>query len=135
MHLLPLTYPNGHLFVTIGDHDWLLDTGSPTSFGNIPSSVIENREFSISNNYLGLTAVQLSEYIGHQTAGIIGANVLNELDIILAVPKERLLFTDAQIESDGDVIETDEFMGIPIIQTNISGSVRRMFFDSGAQIS
>jgi hypothetical protein len=77
----------------------------------------------------------LSEYIGHQTSGIIGANVLNEFDIILDVPKERLLFTDAQIESDGDVIETDEFMGIPIIQANISGSVRRMFFDSGAQIS
>lgn len=86
MHLLPLTCPNGRLFVTIDDHDWLLDTGSPTSFGNIPSLVIEGRDFPISNNYLWFTVVQLSEFVDHQTAGIMGANVLNEFKIILDIP-------------------------------------------------
>jgi hypothetical protein len=36
---------------------------------------------------------------------------------------------------DGETLGITDLMGIPIIQVNISGVVRRMFFDTGAQIS
>jgi hypothetical protein len=135
MPSFPLKLRDGHLFVTIDNHDWLLDTGSPTSFGNVPSLVVENRTFHIPEHYMGLTTAKLSEYVGHPTVGIMGADVFNEFDILLDVPKGQVSFTEAQLTLDGAVIRTDACMGIPIIQATIDGTDRRMFFDTGAQIS
>jgi len=135
MQSFPLTFRDRHLFVTIGDHDWLLDTGAPMSFGNIPSLVVENKSFRLPEIYMGLTAGKLSEFIGHPTVGIMGADVLNEFDILLDAPKGQVSFAESPLDLDGVAIKTEEFMGIPIIQANIDGTARRMFFDSGAQIS
>jgi hypothetical protein len=117
------------------DHDWLLDTGAPTSFGNITSLVVENRSFRFPESYIGLTADILTEFVDHPTVGILGADILNEFDILFDAPKGQVSFSEASLVLDGDVINTDDFMGIPIIQVSIDGIDRRMFFDSGAQIS
>jgi hypothetical protein len=135
MQLLPLIFRDGHLFVTIGDHDWLLDTGAPTSFGNILSQAVGNRLFRFPESYMGLTATKLAEFVGHPTAGVMGADVLNNFDILIDVPNRQVSFAEAQLELDGVAINTDEFMGLPIIQANINGIARRMFFDTGARIS
>ena len=135
MQSFPMTFRDGHLFVTISGHDWLLDTGAPTSFGTVTSLVVENRTFNLSECYMGLTADKLTEFIGHPTVGILGADVLNEFDILFDAPKGLVSFADALRELDGQIINTDDFMGIPIIQASIDGTDRRMFFDSGAQIS
>lgn len=135
MHHITLRIHEGHLFVTIDGDDWLLDTGTPTSFGRKQSFKIEGQNFSIPSSYIGLTAAQLSGYVDHPTAGIIGADVLNNFDILIDVKGEKVSFSTEQITLDGEPLEIAEFMGIPIVQANISGADRRMFFDTGAQIS
>lgn len=106
MQKLPLTFRDGHLFVTFGEHDWLLDTGAPTSFGNISTLVIENRIFRFSESYMELTAAKLSEFVG-STVGIIGADVLHVFDILFDTPKREVSFSDAPLKLDGIVIKTD----------------------------
>ena len=134
MHNSRLKIQKGHLFVEIDGDDWLLDTGAPTSFGTNQIR-IEGRDFPVPSNYMGLTASQLTGFVGHPTVGIIGADILNEFDILIDMKSERVSFSSEQITLDGEVLEIDEFMGIPIIMARISGAERRMFFDTGAQIS
>ena len=124
----------GHLFVNIDGYEWLLDTGAPNSFGTSKIG-IERQDFSIPTNYMGLTAAQLSEFVNHPTAGIIGADVLNKFDILIDMKNLRVFFSAEHIALNGKVLKINDFMGIPIIQANISGVDRRMFFDTGAQIS
>lgn len=134
MHDLSLNIKKGHLFVEIDGDDWLLDTGAPTSFGTCQIR-IEGRDFPMPSNYMGLTAAQLTGFVDHPTTGIIGADILNKFDILIDMKSERLFFSTEQIALDGEVLEIDDFMGVPIVQAKISGAERRMFFDTGAQIS
>ena len=135
MQQFSLTFHEGHLFATVCDHEWLDDTGAPTSFGRGPLLRIADRDFHLSTNYMGLSATTLSGFVGRSTAGILGADILNKFDLTFDVPNGQISFTESEVEMIGDVIESEEFMGIPIIQATIDGSPRQMFFDSGAQIS
>lgn len=134
MHEFVLRFQEGHLFVSINGDDWLLDTGAPTSFGT-KSIEIEGRNASVPDSYMGLDAVELSGYVDHPTAGIIGADVLQQFDLLIDVKSQKVSFSTEQLAIHGEVLETAEFMGIPIVQAEIGGTDRRMFFDTGAQIS
>ena len=135
MHSTDLKSQAGHLYVSIDGHDWLLDTGAPTSFGDIKSLYIGKIEFTVPESYMGLNATQLSEFVCHSTMGIIGADVLNEFCILIDVGGEQISFATNEIKLAGDILEIEEFMGIPIVSPNIGGANRRMIFDTGAQIS
>ena len=134
MHNFKLNVVRGHLFVKIEEDDWLLDTGAPTSFGTSKIG-IEGRDFLVTNSYMGLTAEQLTTFVGHPTVGIIGADILNEFDVLIDMKNESVSFSTEQIALDGEALELDGFMGIPIIIARIGGIERKMFFDTGAQIS
>ena len=131
-HILKLQA--GHLYVSIDSHDWLLDTGGPMTFGNIESLCIERVEFDIPDSYMGLNAAQLSEFVGHSTAGIIGADILKKFNILIDMKDEQATFAIDEIVLTGNTLEIDEYMGIPIVLAKIGGTDRRMFFDTGAQI-
>lgn len=135
MQSFPLTWVSGHPFATIEGHVWLVDTGAPASFGKSRTLSIENRDIHLPDNYMGLTANMLTSFVGHSTAGIIGADILGIFDILFDTQKGHISFSDARLELDGNVIETEDFMGIPVILADIGGITRRMFFDSGAQLS
>lgn len=125
----------GHIIVKFDGRDWLLDTGGPTSFGSTPALVVAGRKFDIPGHYMGLTAAKLSEYVGHTISGLVGADVLKNFDILIDSVTERVSFTDMQMELSGEILKLKFFMGIPVIEASIEGAARRMFFDTGAQIS
>ena len=125
----------GHLYVSIDEYDWLLDTGAPTTFGNIDTLYIGNTRFDIPDNYMGLNASQLSKFVDHTTVGIIGTDVLNKFNIIVDMKNEIVSFTNDTTSLEGNTLEIYEYMGIPIIIAKINEKSRKMFFDTGAQIS
>ena len=84
MHELSLRSEKGHLFVKMNEDDWLLDTGAPTSFG-IKEIMIGDHNFAISESYMGMSAGQVSGYIDHATAGVIGCDILNTFDILIDI--------------------------------------------------
>jgi len=134
MQLLPLEHVNGHLFVIIGEDNWLVDTGAPSSFGNV-ELVIQNRIFPCSISYMGLNAASLSSFVGHETAGSIGMDVLKHFDLLFDMPKGHIHFSKEYIYMEGDTVTTEELMDIPIVSASIEGNTYRMLFDTGAQIS
>jgi hypothetical protein len=135
MTTLPLIFNNGHLFVELEGHLWLFDTGAPTSFGASESLGIADEQFSLCSSYFGLTASTLSQYVGVECSGLLGADVLGRFDHILDTAGGRLTVSTAELSHEGQSVRLDEFMGIPIVTASVGGSNYRMFFDTGAQIS
>jgi hypothetical protein len=130
-----LTFVNGHVFANINDREWLIDTGAPTSFGLSSSLEINGHEFKLHNNYMGLSAKELSMHTGHVVYGLIGTDILNQFNIIMDYENESIAFSNEDIVMSGTKIPMHAFMGIPIINVKIEGQDRKMFFDTGAQIS
>ena len=134
-HVLPLALQNGHLFTRIDDHDWLLGTGAPQSFGQVPTLVIADQGFNLNNHYGTLDATSLSAFVGHETAGIIGVDILNRFDVLFDVPQGRLTLATEQLDCAGNRIAMDQVQGIPVIPVTINGTPLRMFLETGAQVS
>jgi hypothetical protein len=135
MHTLRLQIRHGHLFVLI-EHDlFLLDTGAPESFSSTQSVTIAGQRFPLVSSYMGLTADILSGFVGVQTSGLLGADLLGTFDLIIDAPGSTVTFSTDELECDGDVVPLDSFMGIPILSAQIGSAAYRMFFDTGAQIS
>jgi hypothetical protein len=135
MQSFPISFFNGHLFIKIGSNNWLLDTGAPTSFGNVTSITIEKRTFSLPVSYMGLTGNKISEYVDRHTVGIIGTDILNQFNVLFDLPNQQASFSTDAIDLVGNTLDLDEFMGVPIFMVEIAGTKRQMFFDTGAQIS
>lgn len=130
-----LILENGHPFITLPEGTFLLDTGAPTSFGRVSPIILDRQSFALPPGYMGLTAQVLSTYVGRETDGILGADILNQFDILIDLPQSRVCFSTAPMECDGEVLPLDFCMGVPIVASTVSGKSVKMFFDTGAQIS
>lgn len=135
MTTLPLIFDHGHLFLELDGNLWLFDTGAPTSFGAHGKVNIAGELFRFSSSYFGLTASTLSEYVGVECAGLLGADVLGNFDHMLDATGGKLTISKAELPLNGQRVRAEEFMGIPIVTVSIGGRDHRMFFDTGAQIS
>ncbi len=135
MQTLPLIFKDGHLFVNMEGNLWLFDTGAPTSFGNITNFTIATKSFTIGKAYLGLSSETLSEFVGVQCIGLLGADILRHFDHLFDCANEQVTISLDELKHSGQTVHLSEFMGIPIITVCISGIEYRMFFDTGAQIS
>lgn len=135
MSTFPLQTINGHLFIEVEGHLWLLDTGAPLSFGSPPAFSLEGEKFDLESTYLGLTPETLSGFVGVTTAGLLGADVLNSFDIFFNGLENSITFSLSPLEHKGQAVKLDEFMGISVLSATINGQDYRMFFDTGAQIS
>lgn len=135
MTTAPLHLRDGHLFIELDDALWLLDTGAPTSFGSSSSLSFGGRQFSVEPDYLGLTASSLSQLVHVDCTGLLGADVLNEFDLLLDAARGTVEVSEGELDHDGDTVPLEELMGIPILAARIRGTDVRMFFDTGAQVS
>lgn len=132
---LPLKFQKGHIFIQIDDDVMLLDTGAPNSFGSSSHLTLAGKQFSLVDNYLGLTTDTLSSFVGIKTTGLIGADVLGVFDLIIDVPGSAITLSAENLTLSGNAISLDSFMGIPIVLVDVGATEYRMFFDTGAQIS
>ncbi len=135
MQQLRLIHRSGHLIASLRNGDWLLDTGSPISFGRESTIELDGERFAIGADYFGLNALALSELVGEPLAGLIGTDVLGKLDLQIDVGAESLTASQQPIEMDGMSVDLEEFMGVSIVRVQSAEGEHRMFFDTGAQIS
>jgi hypothetical protein len=135
MTIFPLHHLNSHLFLELDDGLWLHDTGAPSSFGRRRSIELLGQAFAAEESYMGLDAALLSEAVGIECRGLLGADILGTFDQIIDLPNARLTLAEEDLEHRGHLIRLDDFMGIPIISATVADEPFRMFFDTGAQIS
>lgn len=132
---LPLQLRDGHFFVEVDGEHWLLDTGAPTTFGTRQVLSLAGERFNLVEDYLGLNAATLSEFVGVPCAGLLGADVLGRFDHIFDHAGGRITVSTAELSHSGQSVGLEEFMGIPIVTARVGARDYRMFFDTGAQIS
>ncbi len=135
MPTLPLIFKDGHLFVELEKRLWLFDTGSPASFGDTNNLAIDSEEFSLKSSYMGLSAATLSDFIGVQCSGLLGADILGNFDHVLDCVRESLSLSVDELHINGQLLHISAFMGIPVVTAQIVGENYNMFFDTGAQFS
>lgn len=135
MGTLPLEFRDGHLFIELSGELWVFDTGAPNSFGASPNLTIAGEQFNLNGSYLGLDAELLSQFVGVNCVGLLGADVLSRFDHIVDIPRGALTMSTDELSHSGQTVPLDEFMGIPIVTARIGDQDYRMFFDTGAQVS
>ncbi len=132
---IPLHALDGHLFVELDDRLFLVDTGAPSSFGAGESVMLAGVTFQLPAANMGLDAETISSLVGQRVSGLLGADIINAFDVLLDVRSGQITFATDPIPLAGEAVVMDEFMGIPIVEAEISGVSRRMFFDTGAKLS
>lgn len=132
MRTLNLTV--GHVLTTLDGRDWVIDTGSPISLGASGPLRLGGRSFEVPESALGLSAETLSGHLRHPVAGLIGTDILNRFDIVFDLPGRCMELSEATLDCDGVVVRTSDLMGVPMVDTEVSGRTRRACFDTGAQI-
>ncbi len=130
-----LVFVKGHFYIRLDGSDWLLDTGAPSSFGITQSIVINDKEFGLQRDYLGLDAKQISMLTKHKVFGLIGVDILNQFYVVIDYENRQIAFSDKDITMSGSALDMRDFMGIPIVNAGIDGADKNLFFDTGAQIS
>jgi len=118
---LPLKYINGHIFVQIAGDLWLIDTGSPTSFGVSGKLAISDENFTLQTSLRSLTAESLSQFIGVRSIGLLGMDILRCFDIVFDVAEGIIAFSADEVDYSGQTIKIEHFMGIPIFTARING--------------
>ena len=134
-HRHPLEFRDGHLFLELDGRRWLVDTGAPSSFGSGAAPTLSGRTFEIRASYAGLDAERLSQHVGVECAGLLGADILGQLDLILDRPASTAVASLGELTHAGTTVVLETFMGIPVIKAVIRGTECRVFFDTGAQVS
>lgn len=126
---------HSHLFIMHEGERWLLDTGSPVSFGNREKLAVSGVEFQIPRSYMGLDINSVSSLIDLPCEGLLGVDFLNRFDAVFDLPGGRMAFSDGRLDLEGERVPLEFAMGVPVIDVKIHNTSWRMALDTGAQVS
>lgn len=135
MQSFSLEFNNGHLIIIYDDYRFIFDTGSPGSFGIIPVIKFDEKSFSLQPNFSGVTVQDLSNFLEIPVSGLIGADIINKFDILINLLSNMITFSSNPLETDGEIFEIENYLGIPVVKLNINNKPFRFFFDTGAKFS
>lgn len=135
MEALPLRRLNGHVFTELHGGLWLIDTGAANSFGACTPFPLDGKVHQLPPRSSGLDVQSLSEFVGVPCRGLIGNDVLGSYDHIFDGVEGIHSVSSREIEVIGEPINLEFHLGIPVVRANIGGENRRVFFDTGAQLS
>jgi hypothetical protein len=131
----PLELQSDHLLLRLPGGCWILDTGSPRSFGDRRTLTLAEKSFDVSSNLMGLNAEALSDLSGISVRGLIGTDILNEFDILFDVQAGQVTFSDLPLNTEGKSFPIEFVMGVPTTNLQIQGREVAMVFDTGATFS
>ncbi len=126
---------DGHIIVDVDMNYLLIDTGAPSSVGNTSPLNFAGKSHKVSESYMGVTLESLSSNVGSTINGLVGADILNQYDILIEPVTCRIVLSKEELPAEGVPLTLNTFMGIPIVDAVISDKTVRMFFDTGAKLS
>ncbi|UJR32337.1 hypothetical protein I4U23_019800 [Adineta vaga] len=136
MSTYPIQFLQGHIIASIDQFDYLIDTGSPKSFGHKTNIYINGKNFPIRDDGPGTTIDTLCSLSGLKFDGLIGMDILKHFDIQFT--QNDIHFSDTSIPYTELAIKLpiiDTIMTIPIIKLNVGQVDQRIIFDTGAKLS
>jgi hypothetical protein len=129
------------MFIDLPEGRWLVDTGSPATFGT-PGCITwggRRREVPRSLNALGMMAIgmdQIQPHIDMPIVGLLGADLLNEFDTCWDGPAGLMHLSPSETPGDVLTIPMESpavAMGIPLIEVRMGSRDVICVLDTGAQ--
>lgn len=135
MHTYNYKFVDGHIIAIAGQLQLLIDTGAPCSVGDSSTLAFAGGSYPMQRNYMGISPESLSKSVGTHVNALVGADILNQYDILIDPNTNSLNMTEDDVPLAGSSLELDSFMGIPIVKARVGQDAVRMFFDTGAKLS
>lgn len=124
-----------HLFVSLPDGDWLVDTGAPQSMGAGPTVTVAGVTVPVKPAYLGASLAELRQRVGVTFDGLLGMDVLGQLDTVFDVPAGTLTFSRTpELTVDGTAVSL-RVPAVPMFTGWVRGRPRPWLLDTGAKLS
>lgn len=141
MATYPLHLQGGHLFVEINQQRWLFDTGTAISFGSTPSLTVADRTFAVKPIMTGkpgkpiIGVPKLVQFLGVPCAGLLGMDIIGELDWALNAAKRTCVATTeaAPIREQSFALQAEN--GQLSIQAGVRDREYRLRLDTGFQLT
>lgn len=130
-----LIHQAGHLLLSTNLGSWIIGTGSPRSFSEIPTLELDGVLLNLAPTFAGLNAANLTALVGVPVTGLLGIDVLKRFDVIFDLPSSQIIFSSEPVALDGTIVPHQDFQGLPMIEAVIGGHSSRAFLETGAKLS
>jgi hypothetical protein len=135
-HAIPYRMVDGHIIATSEDGKiCLIDTGAPCSVGNAEIVMFAGGRYPLQSTFLGKAADELPGTIGVRIDVLMGVDILNRYDMLIDPVRQVLVFSDEELDVEGEALPIEQSMGVPIVTADVDGRRMKMFFDTGAKVS
>lgn len=125
---------DGHPIADIDGQPMLIDTGAPVSFGDTRGVELAGRRLNFGESIAGVTAQDISRFVGTHVAAVLGGDVLNTMDIAIDPRRLAVTFGDRLVLT-GQELGVEYFMEVPIVIARLCGMECRLVLDTGAKLS
>ena len=132
----PTQFLDGHIVASINGLDYLVDTGSPISFGQGKTIRIGSEQFPIPASMCGVSPEVINSLSGLHVHGLIGMDILRHFHIQFTLTETS--FSDTPLSYSSAAIHLPiigNMMTVPMVHLKIAGEQHRCYFDTGAQLS
>ena len=126
-----------HLFVDLPEGPFLVDTGSPMSFGTSSSITFVGQTCALRER-AGMLGMSISmstirKLVSGPCSGLLGMDFLRKHPLRFSLRTGAILAGDAALSERGTDIASTTVMGVPMIGIHSRGRDLRAIFDTGAQ--
>ena len=139
-HTHRLAYLAGHLLIDLPEGRFVVDTGSPASFGDSATATYGGCAHALPRSAGGiglpeLAGLGLEARIGARLRGLIGMDILGSEPVMWDGSRGRAIVRPAAPAPSvvRVPVARDPEMGIPLITATVGDRTMRLVFDTGAQ--
>jgi hypothetical protein len=131
MHI-PCRHVAGHMFVELPEGRWLVDTGSPMTFGSPGAITWAGTRRAVPKSYGPVSLERIQPYIDVPFVGLIGVDLMNAQDLFWDGPAGVCRIGDGDISPSAVTVPMPTLLGVPMLDLLIGGQPARFILDTGA---
>jgi hypothetical protein len=134
-----LSYCARHMFIELPEGLFLVDTGSPVTFGRTGTATYGDSRVAIPRQCGSLEVgmlrgLHLEEQLGRPIDGLIGMDLMSKVPVLWDGPAGEAVVGHDDTEPGASVLSAPLLHGaVPVVESIIEGRRMRMLFDTGAQ--
>jgi len=114
---------------------WVIDTGSPVSFGDRESLDLGGRRFHLMRNFMGVSPEKLSDLLGFRVNGLLGNDVISGFYWVFDLPNGTTTLSTDTLALQGHTIQSRAVFGMPAIPVTVGEETMEALLDTGAELS
>jgi len=136
LHQIPARLENGHILLELDGRDWIMDTGSPRTFGRGPV-VLPWGSHAVPATiptYPHLDAAYLSRTIGIEVDGILGTDLMQAWNWQIDLEHDVVVAAREPFPEWGSLMKIAHLADYSVMEFEVAGQRQKMIWDTGAQV-